>query len=53
MNDIKALYDLWKKKAVLDSDLQDELKSIEGDEEAILDRFYKNLEVLSVQAQTE
>ncbi len=44
MNDINALYTLWKEKAVLDSDLQDELKSIEGDEEAILDRFYKNLE---------
>ena len=44
MNDINALYSLWKEKAVLDADLQDELKSIEGDEEAILDRFYKNLE---------
>ena len=44
MNDIKALYSLWKEKAVLDKDLQDELNSIEGDEEAILDRFYKNLE---------
>ncbi len=44
MNDIKALYALWMEKAVLDKDLQDELKSIEGDEEAILDRFYKNLE---------
>ena len=44
MNDIKALYSLWMEKAVLDADLQDELKSIEGDEEAILDRFYKNLE---------
>ena len=44
MNDINALYALWREKAVLDKDLQDELKSIEGDEEAILDRFYKNLE---------
>lgn len=44
MNDINALYSLWKEKAVLDGDLQEELKSIEGDEEAILDRFYKNLE---------
>ena len=44
MNDINALYSLWKEKAVLDGDLQKELKSIEGDEEAILDRFYKNLE---------
>ncbi len=44
MNDINALYALWKEKAVLDEDLQEELNSIEGDEEAILDRFYKNLE---------
>lgn len=44
MNDINALYSLWKEKAVLDKDLQEELKSIEGDGEAILDRFYKNLE---------
>lgn len=44
MNDINALYSLWKEKAVLDGDLQEELKSIEGDGEAILDRFYKNLE---------
>lgn len=44
MNDINTLYALWKEKAILDNDLQEELKSIEGDEEAILDRFYKNLE---------
>ena len=44
MNDINALYDLWKKNAVLDGDLQEELASIEGDADAVLDRFYKNLE---------
>ncbi len=44
MNDINALYDLWKKNAVLDGDLQEELASVEGDNDAILDRFYKNLE---------
>ena len=44
MNDINALYDLWKKNAVLDGDLQTELASIEGDADAVLDRFYKNLE---------
>ena len=44
MNDINALYDLWKKNAVLDGDLQAELASVEGDNDAILDRFYKNLE---------
>ncbi len=44
MNDIHALYDLWCEKAVLDADLVEELNSVKGDEEAILDRFYKDLE---------
>ena len=44
MNDIKALYSLWREKAVLDSDLQEELISVEGNDDEILDRFYKNLE---------
>ena len=44
MNDIHALYDLWCEKAVLDADLIEELNSVKGDEEAILDRFYKDLE---------
>ncbi|MBR6314564.1 MAG: phospho-sugar mutase [Clostridia bacterium] len=44
MNDIHALYARWKEKAVADPDLAAELAAIEGDEEAILDRFYKNLE---------
>ena len=44
MNDIHALYALWCEKATADADLQPELASIQGDEEAILDRFYKNLE---------
>ena len=38
------LYKLWCEKAVDDPDLQTELKSIEGDEAAIQDRFYRNLE---------
>ena len=38
------LYKLWCEKAVDDPDLQAELKSIEGDEEAITDRFYRDLE---------
>lgn len=38
------LYKLWCDKAVDDPDLQTELKSIEGDEAAITDRFYRNLE---------
>ncbi len=44
MNDINKLYDLWLSSATSDEDLIPELKSINGDEEAILDRFYKNLE---------
>ena len=38
------LYKLWCEKAVDDPDLQAELKSIEGDEDAIVDRFYRDLE---------
>ena len=37
-------YKLWCEKAVDDPDLQTELKSIEGDEDAIIDRFYRDLE---------
>ena len=44
MNDINKLYDLWLLSANADKDLIPELESINGDEEAILDRFYKNLE---------
>lgn len=44
MNDINKLYDLWISSAVADKDLIPELENIKGDEEAILDRFYKNLE---------
>ena len=44
MNDINFLYEKWLNSAVADEDLIPELESIKGDEEAILDRFYKNLE---------
>ncbi len=44
MNDIHALYARWLEKAVADPDLAAELQSVAGDEDAILDRFYKNLE---------
>ncbi len=40
----KELYSLWCEKAVDDPDLQTELKSIENDDEAIKDRFYRDLE---------
>lgn len=38
------LYRLWCEKAVDDPDLQTELNSITDDEEAIKDRFYRDLE---------
>ena len=44
MNDINKLYDIWVSSATADADLIPELESIKGNEEAILDRFYKNLE---------
>lgn len=44
MNDINRLYELWSEKAVLDKDLFEELKAVKGNEDEILDRFYKNLE---------
>lgn len=44
MNDINTLYEQWLTSAVADKDLIPELQAIKGDEEAILDRFYKNLE---------
>ncbi len=40
----RELYTLWCEKATDDPDLQTELKSIEGDSEAIKDRFYRDLE---------
>ena len=44
MNDINSLYDIWLSSATADEDLIPELESVKGDHEAILDRFYKNLE---------
>lgn len=38
------LYELWKQKAVGDPDLAEELASIAGDEVAIKDRFYDELQ---------
>lgn len=40
----KELYELWRKKATGDADLIKELESIEGQEEEIYDRFYRELE---------
>jgi phosphoglucomutase len=38
------LYNLWVQKATEDSDIVKELETIKGDNEAITERFYKNLE---------
>lgn len=38
------LYELWLKNATEDPDLVAELESIKGDDEAIKDRFYRDLE---------
>ncbi len=42
--DYREKYELWQKKAVLDSDLTAELNSVKGNDEEILDRFYCDLE---------
>ena len=44
MNNIKELYAQWLEKATVDKDLIEELKSIEGNEDEISDRFYRDLE---------
>lgn len=44
MNDINKLYELWLREATLDADLVEELNGIAGNEEEILDRFYRCLE---------
>ncbi|MCL2108691.1 MAG: phospho-sugar mutase [Oscillospiraceae bacterium] len=41
---LNANYELWLEKAVSDPDLPVELAAIKGDDEAILDRFYRELE---------
>ena len=44
MSEYDKLYDLWLEKAGRDPDLKEELESIKGNENEILDRFYKALE---------
>lgn len=40
----KISYNIWKSEKLKDKELSEELKSISNDEEAINDRFYKELE---------
>lgn len=42
--DINALYNEWLEKADADPDLKVELENIKGDDDEILDRFYRSLE---------
>ncbi len=42
--DINALYNEWLEKATGDPDLKAELESIKGNDDEILDRFYRSLE---------
>ncbi len=44
MNDVKKLYELWLEKTKGNKEMQDELLSVSGNDDEILDRFYKNLE---------
>ncbi len=39
----KEIYELWRKNAVEDADLIEDLEKIENDENEIYDRFYKDL----------
>ncbi len=44
MNDVKKLYDLWLENTKENPEIQKELLSVKGNDDEILDRFYKNLE---------
>ena len=41
---VKQQYDRWLSQSGMPTDLAEELKSIAGDEDAITDRFYRELE---------
>ena len=44
MNDVKELYELWLEGTKDNKELHDELLAIKGNDDEILDRFYRNLE---------
>mgnify|MGYP003289009421 CR=1 FL=1 len=44
MNDVKKLYRLWVGNTADNEEIHAELLSVDGNDEEILDRFYKNLE---------
>jgi len=41
---VMELFELWSEKATSDADIQNELSSIKDSEEAVKDRFYRDLE---------
>ncbi len=44
MNNINELYNLWLEKATADPDLKKELLDVKGNDDEVLDRFYRSLE---------
>ncbi len=44
MNDVNKLYELWLENTAENSEIHEELLAVKGNEEEILDRFYRNLE---------
>ena len=44
MNNINELYNLWLEKATADPDLKKELLGVKGNDDEVLDRFYRSLE---------
>ncbi len=44
MNDVNKLYELWLEGTKDNAEIHDELLAIKGNDEEILDRFYRNLE---------
>ncbi|MBR6361466.1 MAG: phospho-sugar mutase [Clostridia bacterium] len=44
MNNVKELYELWLRGTENDAELHAELEAVSGNEDEILDRFYRNLE---------
>lgn len=44
MNDVNALYDRWLRETADDAEINAELLAVKGNDDEILDRFYRNLE---------
>ena len=44
MTDYNFMYEYWLKNAAKDPDLIEELESIRGNSDEILDRFYRSLD---------